>query len=244
MVLIWLVIVVAALAAAYTAWRPPRVRVRGLPPALTSVLRRGWFRLGLSRGRDLSNLPGQRAADLPQAGRAPGQDADSPLAVALRNSWPACPDLQPAQLIYPREERTLTRDDSPGLAVVARAVGHSGAPPQDVYYVQRNVVALARGLSAAAAGQRAAALSLSGVITLPLGLNRDAEKALREGVKTANALVRSVARREPQHSGMAATLDVLFVDFRDDRPMLHYAHVGNSTDLAAAGLRRTAPAAH
>ena len=222
MILISLITVAATLAVVFAV--RPLLRLRRLPLALAHRMRRGGRRpLG---GSGLA----ETAVDLPPtvAITARAEPAVRQ-AVAARTGWLASPGLQPAQLVYAPQERTLTDGEPPGLAVTARAVGPGGYPQQDVYYVQRNIVALARGLTGAPAAQRAAALSLSGVMTSPLGRTRDAEKALREGVKTANALVRSVARREPQYSDMAATLDVVFVDFRDDQPVLHFAHVGNST---------------
>jgi hypothetical protein len=146
------------------------------------------------------------------------------------------PDLQPAQALELPGTRTLVDDWPVGLAVTALATGSIGYPPQDVYYVQRNIIALARGLSSAGVGPRAAALTLSAVMTSPVGRNRDADEALRQSVRAANRLVRSVARREPGYSDMATTLDVVFVAFDGGRPSLHFAHVGN----ASIWLQRTA----
>ncbi|HEY1823607.1 MAG TPA: hypothetical protein VGG83_27080 [Trebonia sp.] len=169
------------------------------------------------------------AALLPTRPLAPNPAADEGRAIEVQAAWQAYPDLQPAQLVYPLRARTLIDDEPLGLTITARAVGSAGYPEQDAYYVQRNVVVLARGLTSVGAAQRAASLALSGVMTSALGQTRDVEKTLREAVKTSNALVRSVARREPQYSEMVTTLDVVFIDFRDDLPTLHFAHVGNST---------------
>jgi hypothetical protein len=146
------------------------------------------------------------------------------------------PDLQPAQALELPGTKTLVDDWPLGLAVTALVTGSVGYPPQDVYYVQRNIIALARGLSSAGVGQRAAALTLSAVMTSPVGRNRDADEALRRGVRAANRLVRSVARREPGYSDMATTLDVVFMAFDGGRPSLHFAHIGN----ASIWLQRTA----
>jgi serine/threonine protein phosphatase PrpC len=110
-----------------------------------------------------------------------------------------------------------------------RATGPADAEQPDAYYAQRNVVALARGMSAAGAGQRAAALTLSAVMTSPLGRSDKAEEALRTGVESANKLVRSVAGREPRYSDMATTLDVVYLEFQGGRACLYFAHVGNSS---------------
>lgn len=222
MILIFLITVAATLAVVF-AVRP---------------LMRGWrlpLRPARLTGRDSrprlgAAPPPETMVDLPPTVPVtPGEDPGARQPVVTRTDWLASPGLQPARLVYSLPERTLTDSEPPGLAVTSRAVGPDGYPQQDVYYVQRDIVVLARGLTSPPAAQRAAALSLSGIMTSPLGRTRDAEKALREGVKTANALLRSVARREPQYSDMAATLDVVFVDFRDDQPLLHFAHVGNST---------------
>jgi hypothetical protein len=150
--------------------------------------------------------------------------------------WLTRPDLQPAQVLELPGTKTLVDDWPLGLAVTALATGSVGYPQQDVYYVQRNVIALARGLSSAGIGPRAAALTLSAVMTSPIGRSREADEALRQGVRAANRLVRSVARREPAYSDMATTLDVVSVAFDGGRPSLHFAHVGN----ASIWLQRTA----
>jgi hypothetical protein len=222
MILVSLVTVAATLAVVFAIRLLLRRRRPGLFPA----------RLTRRDGRLRTDAPplGETVVDLPPTLTATQREEPGARQAALtRADWLASPELQAAQLVYQVPERTLTDGEPVGLAVTSRAVGPDGYPQQDVYYVQRDIIALARGLTAPPAAQRAAALSLSGIMTSPLGRTRDAEKALREGVKTANALVRSVARREPQYSDMAATLDVVFVDFRADQPLLHFAHVGNST---------------
>lgn len=143
--------------------------------------------------------------------------------------WVSRPDLQPAQVLAARGAKTLVDDGPLGLAVTALATESVGYPPQDVYYVQRNVIALARGLSAVGAGQRFAALALSAVMTSPLGRIQDAGEALRMAMRSANRLIRSAARREPGYSDMATTLDVVFVASNGGRPSLYFAHVGNSS---------------
>lgn len=143
--------------------------------------------------------------------------------------WVSRPDLQPAQVLAIPGAKTLVEDMPLGLAVTALATDSVGYPPQDVYYVQRNVIALARGLSAVDAGQRFAALALSAVMTSPLGRIRDAEEALRIAVTSANRLIRSAAKREPGYSDMATTLDVVFISFDSGRSSLYFAHVGNSS---------------
>lgn len=117
----------------------------------------------------------------------------------------------------------------PGLVVTALSAGPVGAAQQDVYYVQRDLIALARGLTTIGSGQRAAALALSAIMTSRPGQAADAEQALRDGTDAANRLVRSIAQREPRYSDMVATLDVVYVAFDGPKPQLHFAHVGTST---------------
>jgi len=143
--------------------------------------------------------------------------------------WVSRPDLQPAQVLAVPGAKTLVDHRPLGLSVTALATDSVGYPPQDVYYVQRNIIALARGLSAVDAGQRFAALALSAVIASPLGRTQDAEEALRTAVASANRLIRSAAKREPGYSDMATTLDVVFMRFDGGRPCLYFAHVGNSS---------------
>lgn len=127
---------------------------------------------------------------------------------------------------YPRP----AGDDWPlGLAVTALAADPVGCGQQDVYYVQRNVIALARGLSATGAAQRAAALTLSAVLASPPGQAEDGGTALCRSFSSANRLVRSVSQREPKHSDMAATLDVVVIAVEDGQPSLHFGHVGNAS---------------
>jgi len=67
--------------------------------------------------------------------------------------WIASPDLQPAQAPeFSPPTRTLVEDGTLGLAVATHAAGPAGHPPQDAYYVQRNVIAIARGLNALGEG--------------------------------------------------------------------------------------------
>jgi len=139
------------------------------------------------------------------------------------------PDLQPARTLALPGSGTLEDDWPLGLAVAAISAGPVGAPRQDVYYVQRNLIALARGLTGLGAGQRAAALTLSAVMTSKLGQAPDVEQALREGASAANRLVRSVSQRDPQYSDMVTTLDVVYAAFDARKPQLHYVHVGSST---------------
>jgi hypothetical protein len=189
------------------------------------LVRRGPARLDRVRSRPgvFSRLQARGAA-LRRAIRRPR------LAGAEDSGWVASPDLQPAQALELMPATKTLADEWPlGLAVTAIAAGPDGYPHQDVYYVQRNVVALARGLSAVGVAQRAAALSLSAVMTSPLGRSQDAEEALRKGVSSANLLVRSITRREPGYSDLATTLDVVFVTSDGGRPSLHFAHVGNSS---------------
>ena len=138
--------------------------------------------------------------------------------------------------------RELIADWPPGLAVVALATGSIGYPSPDAYFVQRNIIAVARGLNGASAGQRAATLTLSAIITAPLGRAADVGKALRDGVKSANQLVRSVAKREPENSDLATTLDVVHVAFDGEQATLCYAHAGTAAVwLQRAGTARLEP---
>jgi hypothetical protein len=139
------------------------------------------------------------------------------------------PERQPSQMLDLPMSTTVTDGPALGLAVVVRAAGPTDDEQADAYYVQRNVVALARGVSAAGAGQRAAALTLSAIMTSPLGQSGQSGEALRIGAEAANKLVRSVAQREPRYSDMATTLDVVYLEPRADRTFLHFAHVGNSS---------------
>jgi len=102
-------------------------------------------------------------------------------------------------------------------------------PQQDVYYVQRNVIALARGLRPTGIDQRAAALALSAVMSSRAGRARDALNALRDNVTSANRVVRSISSREPEYSDMVTTLDILVLAPDARRPSLYFAHVGNSS---------------
>jgi hypothetical protein len=154
---------------------------------------------------------------------------DRESAAAENAEWATRPDLQPAHVPDIPATKALVDDRPLGLTVTALATGSVGYPSRDVYYVQRNAIALARGLSAPEVSQQAAALTLSAVMTSPLGRTRDHEKALLDGVRSANRLVRSISQREPQHSGMATTLDVVFAVFDSGQPFLHFAHVGNSS---------------
>ena len=213
MTLISLVVIVLVLAvtAAAVALR----RRRRLPARLNQVPGRLSAFAGLHERA--AAMRARRAARRPQLADTEGA------------GWVSRPDLQPAQVLAVPGAKTLVDDRAPGLAVTALATDSVGYPPQDVYYVQRNVIALARGLSAVGVGQRFAALTLSAVMTSPLGRTQDAEEALRMAVTSANRLIRSAARREPGYSDMATTLDVVFVAFDGGRPSLHFAHVGNSS---------------
>jgi hypothetical protein len=141
---------------------------------------------------------------------------------------PVRPELQPAQTLPLPATRKSATEWPPGLTVVAHAAGKPGAEQRGVHYVQPNVVALAQGLGSISAGQRAAALTLSAVLTSPLGRTDNAEEALRDGARAANRLVRSIARRDPQYSDMVTTLDVVYLEAAGGRLKLHFAHVGSS----------------
>lgn len=143
--------------------------------------------------------------------------------------WVTRPDLQPAQAPGGLAPQMRSDNWPVGLAVTALAADPIGCEQQDIYYVQRNVVALARGLSETGAAQRAAALTLSAVMASSLGRTQDGDAALRRSFRSANRLVRSVSLHEPKHSDMAATLDVMVMAVDGDRPYLHFAHVGNSS---------------
>lgn len=165
-------------------------------------------------GRELARQP--PAAGLRQGGQNSGRGA-------------AMPDLQAVQTLAIPGTSTREGDRPPGLAVTALSAGPPDATPQDVYYVQRNLIALARGVTAIGSGQRAAALSLSAIMTSGLGQASDVDRALRDGVGAANRLVRSISQRDPQYSDMVTTLDVVYVAFDARKPQLHFAHVGTST---------------
>ena len=181
-------------------------------------------RLNHVRGRASGfSGPWERIAARRRAGRRSRLDAAG-------GGLAASPDLQPAQALDLRPATKTLADDGPlGLAVTAMAARPDGYPQHDVYYVQRNVIAVARGLNAVGGAQRAAALTLSAVMSSALGRTQDPEEALRKAVSSANRLVRSISRREPEYSDMATTLDVAFVDVGEGQSSLYFAHVGNSS---------------
>lgn len=173
----------------------------------------------------------ERAAQViaPQP-RVPDRLAGAPKTSARRqrDELPTGADLQPIRSLVLPGSSTVEDDSSPGIAVTAAAAGPADAPQQDAYYVQRNLIALARGLTPAGDGHRAAALTLSAIMTSKLGQTADVEQALREGATAANRLVRSISQRDPQYSNMVTTLDVVYVAFDGRQPQLHFAHVGSS----------------
>lgn len=201
------------------------------PPSLSRAL--DVFRERAAR----AIAPTPAAAGLPRSPEVlAGRQLDrQPPAANVRQDGPgsgrgaAMPDLQAVQTLALPGTGTREEDRPPGLAVTALGAGPPGATPQDVYYVQRNLIALARGVTAIGSGQRAAALSLSAIMTSRLGQVSDVDQALREGVGAANRLVRSISQRDPQYSNMATTLDVVYVAFDGRKPQLHFAHVGTST---------------
>jgi serine/threonine protein phosphatase PrpC len=144
-------------------------------------------------------------------------------------AWATAPDLQPATPLDLVATSTPDQDWPPGLAVTAATVGPAAYPQQSVYYVQRNLIALACGLGVMEVGQRAAALALSAVMTSRLGRAPDADQALRDAARSAHRLVRSISGQSPEYSNMVTTLDVVFLSFDGDRPLLHFAHAGNSS---------------
>jgi hypothetical protein len=170
----------------------------------------------------------RRRPDEQPGGPAPAGGAQAPREAGRTLSLPA--------------PQSRDADWPPGLAVTARSAGPAGAAQQDVYYVQRDLIALARGLTAIGSAQRAAALALSAIMTSRPGQGADAEQALRDGTDAANRLVRSVAQRDPRYSDMVATLDVVYVAFEGRKPELYFAHVGTSTIwLQRAGSRQVQP---
>jgi serine/threonine protein phosphatase PrpC len=191
----------------------------------------------LALARKLDALREQAARVIAPRSLAPGQPPAEDLAgvpsaraAARGRELPATRlDRQAGQTLTLPATQTRTDDWPPGLTVTALAAGPAGAAQQDVYYVQRDLVALARGLTAIGSGQRAAALALSAIMTSRPGQAPDAEQALRDGTDAANRLVRSIAQREPRYSDMVATLDVVYVAFDGRKPQLHFAHVGTST---------------
>lgn len=179
--------------------------------------------------------PGSSARDRrpgtarPRPGQvAPRRVADPRGARSAGPTWLTRPDLQPAQTLSLPGTTTLEEEWPPGLTVAALAAGPASAQQQDVYYVQRNLIALARGLTDIGEGQRAAALALSAVMTSRLGQTADIDQALQKGVSAANRLVRSISKRDPHYSDMVTTLDVVFVAFDSGESVMHFAHVGNS----------------
>jgi serine/threonine protein phosphatase PrpC len=205
------------------------LRARRLRPLLTP-----------RRERTLVNSGAVRTApDFPREAGAPGgQLAKQPVqALGMAPTRPlddrGIPGPSAYEFLGTRDfgvapVRELIADWPPGLAVVALATGSIGYPSPDAYFVQRNIIAVARGLNGASAGQRAATLTLSAIITAPLGRAADVAKALRDGAKSANQLVRSVARREPENSDLATTLDVVHVAFDGEQATLCYAHAGTA----------------
>lgn len=142
--------------------------------------------------------------------------------------WPARPGPRVVQTVDLPATVALDDDWPPELSVTARTAGPAGAAQQDVYYVQRNLVALARGLTNTE-GRRAAALTLSAIMTSSLGQAADVEQAFLEGARAANRMVRSISRRDPRHSDMVTTLDVVYMTVERRKLQVNYAHVGSST---------------
>ena len=224
--LILIVIVVAVFAAGVgfqrLRGRPQPSAVRSGPPALARRL--DALRAQAARVIAPGSLaPGRRPADdLARMPSALVPERNRKLRVTRRDDQPGQTLKLPATQHHPDEW-------PPGLAVTALSAGPASAAQQDVYYVQRDLIALARGLTAIGSGQRAAALALSAIMTSRPGQAADAEQALRDGTDAANRLVRSIAQREPRYSDMVATLDVVYVAFEGRKPQLHFAHVGTST---------------
>jgi serine/threonine protein phosphatase PrpC len=202
-----------------------------------------------TRPLDDRGIPGSAA--LSQRGVLDRLRSGAAAAIAPRNTAPrnTAPRVTGPAYEFPGTRdfgatpvRELIADWPPGLAVVALATGSIGYPSPDAYFVQRNIIAVARGLNGASAGQRAATLTLSAIITAPLGRAADVGKALRDGVKSANQLVRSVAKREPENSDLATTLDVVHVAFDGEQATLCYAHAGTAAVwLQRAGTARLEP---
>lgn len=124
--------------------------------------------------------------------------------------------------------KTATADQPLGLNVTAVSSADH-LPQRDVYYVQRDVVALARSLQPAGIDQRAAALTLSAVISSRLGRTSDVPEALRDSVESANRVVRSISSRDPEYSNMVTTLDILILASDAKRLFIHFAHIGSSS---------------
>jgi hypothetical protein len=175
--------------------------------------RRGGYRGLMSRGPDsaphaVQRMPGQGNT----ATLVDENGSDTPLGYE--------PRLVPVT--------KATSDQPPGLIVTA-ASSAIHLPQLDVYYVQRNVVALARSLQPAGIDQRAAALTLSAVISSRLGRISDVPEALEDSVESANRVVRSISSRDPEYSNMVTTLDIIVLAFNAKKLSIHFAHIGSSS---------------
>jgi hypothetical protein len=166
---------------------------------------------GVGRGSVVATyVPGQRGrSSLDQAAIADG------------------PNGSPGYLPQRGSVRTATKERPLGLAVAA--ISTTDGPAQDVHYVQANVIALARGIRPTGIDRRAATLALSAVMSSGLERATDVLPALRESVTAANRVVRSISSRDPEHSGMVATLDVILFAPEETNAAIYLAHVGNSS---------------
>jgi hypothetical protein len=221
--------------------QPPRLAAPGRHPALQRAQGRG---MAPTMTLDDHGTPGPASSrrrgilDRLRSGAAaviaPGNQRRR-----ARGQLPAAAGFLQTGAFDVRSAAEMVADWPPGLAVVALATGSIGYPSPDAYFVQRNVIAVARGLNGAGVGQRAATLTLSAIITAPFGRTADVAKALRDGAASANRLVRSVAKREPANSDLRTTLDVAHVTFDGDEATLCYAHAGNAAIwLQRAGRAR------
>ncbi len=212
--------VVFARAAGRHPW--PRLRLR-----LRDRARRGW--MALNRRRAGLGLAAREEPGGVVATYAPGQGG---LRAALgeRLAMAGGPDGGAGYLPVLAPARTVTMERPLALAVTARSSTDRNS--QDVYYVQPNVIAVARGVRPTGIDHRAATLALSAVMSS--GLERTTglppvPAALRDSVTSANRMVRSISGRDPEHSGMVTTLDIIFFAPDAKRPTIYLAHVGNSS---------------
>ena len=100
---------------------------------------------------------------------------------------------------------------------------------QDAYVIQDGVIAVARGVTRTGMDHRAAAITLSTVVSAGLNGGDDPLQSLGECASSANKALRGLSRRDPELSGMVTTLDIVVFSASGRQPSFHVAHVGNST---------------
>jgi serine/threonine protein phosphatase PrpC len=216
---------------------------RGPAQGRTRAHRRVWHKIrkvfvpGRTAVNDLAGTATQSQHHFgTQAGAtmpAPPGAAMNHVADAMPSGQPSGPNLAAAVAIQrfgqPLSARVSAgpRERSMRLAVAAET--SANAPSiQDAYFIQKNIVGVARGLTRTGIDHRAAALALSAVVSMGPQCADEPDQALRACVSSANKTICSISRRDPELPGMVTTLDVIFLRTRKQKGFLHFAHVGNS----------------